>query len=107
MLSRVVGTYSCGDLIKAEYGMAIVGLSKALFDCDQICGTCFELPCMEDLQWCIPRTSIVVTATNFYMLNYKFVNEGGGEYNPSNKHFVLSIEAFEKIAIWKTGNMPS
>lgn len=86
--------------------MATVGLSESLFERGQICGACFQLRCVEDLRWCIPGTSIIVTVTNFCAPNYGFTAEGGGHCNPPNKHFVLPIEAFEKIAIWKAGNMP-
>lgn len=86
--------------------MATVGLSESLFERGQICGACFELRCVDDLRWCIPGTSIIVTATNFCAPNYGFDPDGGGHCNPPNKHFVLPIEAFEKIAIWKAGNMP-
>lgn len=102
----VGGACGYGDLVKAGYGMATVGLSEALFQRGQICGACFELRCVDDLRWCIPGTSIIVTATNFCAPNYGFTAEGGGRCNPPNKHFVLPIEAFEKIAIWKAGNMP-
>nr|GLL26183.1 expansin-A13-like [Ipomoea trifida] len=73
---------------------------------DAICGACFEVRCVEDLRWCIPGTSIIVTATNFCAPNYGFEPDGGGHCNPPNAHFVLPIEAFEKIAIWKASNMP-
>lgn len=102
----VGGACGYGDLSKAGYGMATVGLSEALFERGQICGACFELRCVEDMRWCIPGTSIIVTATNFCAPNYGFTSEGGGHCNPPNKHFVLPIQAFEKIAIWKAGNMP-
>lgn len=102
----VGGACGYGDLVKAGYGMATVGLSEALFERGQICGACYELRCVDDLRWCIPGTSIIVTATNFCSPNYGFTKEGGGHCNPPNKHFVLPIEAFEKIAIWKAGNMP-
>ncbi|TYI18380.1 hypothetical protein ES332_A07G085700v1 [Gossypium tomentosum] len=102
----VGGACGYGDLVKAGYGMATVGLSEALFQRGQICGACFELRCVDDLRWCIPGTSYIVTATNFCAPNYGFTAEGGGRCNPPNKHFVLPIEAFEKIAIWKAGNMP-
>ncbi|CAJ2653092.1 unnamed protein product [Trifolium pratense] len=102
----VGGACGYGDLNKAGYGMATVGLSEALFERGQICGACFELRCVDDLRWCIPGTSIIVTATNFCAPNYAFTSEEGGHCNPPNKHFVLPIDAFEKIAIWKAGNMP-
>ncbi|KAD7478556.1 hypothetical protein E3N88_01692 [Mikania micrantha] len=57
-------------------------------------------------RWCIPGTSIIVTATNFCAPNYGFPADGGGKCNPPNAHFVLPIEIFEKIAIWKASNMP-
>ena len=102
----VGGACGYGDLVKAGYGMATVGLSEALFERGQICGACFELRCVDDLRWCIPGTSIIVTVTNFCAPNYGFTAEGGGHCNTPNNHFVLPIEAFEKIAIWKAGNMP-
>ncbi|CAN1160512.1 EXPA13 [Linum perenne] len=102
----VGGACGYGDLLKAGYGMATVGLSQSLFQRGQICGACFQLRCVDDLQWCIPGTSIILTVTNFCAPNYGFPLEGGGHCNPPNEHFVLPIEAFEKIAIWKAGNMP-
>lgn len=102
----VGGACGYGDLVKSGYGMATVGLSEALFERGQICGGCFELRCVDDLRWCIPGTSIIVTATNFCAPNYGFPADGGGHCNPPNNHFVLPIEAFEKIAIWKAANMP-
>ncbi|KAL5574161.1 hypothetical protein UlMin_023758 [Ulmus minor] len=102
----VGGACGYGDLVKSGYGLATVGLSEVLFERGQICGACFELRCVEDLRWCIPGTSIILTATNFCAPNYGFTAEGGGHCNPPNRHFVLPIEAFEKIAIWKAGNMP-
>lgn len=101
----VGGACGFGDLEKAGYGKATVGLSTALFSKGQICGACFEVRCVEDLRNCIPGTSILVTATNFCAPNYGFTADGGGKCNPPNKHFVLPIEAFEKIALWKAGNM--
>ncbi|KAI4307701.1 hypothetical protein L6164_030861 [Bauhinia variegata] len=102
----VGGACGYGDLVKSGYGMATVGLSETLFERGRICGACFELKCVDDLRWCIPGTSIIVTVTNFCAPNYGFTSEGGGHCNAPNKHFVLPIEAFEKIAIWKAGNMP-
>lgn len=102
----VGGACGYGDLEKAGYGKATAGLSTALFERGQICGACFEVRCVEDLRWCIPGTSIIVTATNFCAPNYGFTADGGGKCNPPNAHFVLPIEAFEKIAIWKASNMP-
>uniref|UniRef100_A0A6M2EC23 Expansin n=1 Tax=Populus davidiana TaxID=266767 RepID=A0A6M2EC23_9ROSI len=102
----VGGACGYGDLVKAGYGMATVGLGESMFERGQICGACFELKCVDDLRWCIPGTSIIVSVTNFCAPNYGFTSDGGGKCNPPNKHFVLPIEAFEKIAIWKAANMP-
>ncbi|XP_021745189.1 expansin-A13-like [Chenopodium quinoa] len=101
----VGGACGYGNLEKSGYGKATVGLSTALFHKGQICGACFEVRCVEDLRNCIPGTSILVTATNFCAPNFGFTADGGGRCNPPNKHFVLPIEAFEKIALWKAGNM--
>ncbi|CAH9094903.1 unnamed protein product [Cuscuta epithymum] len=102
----VGGACGFGDLEKGGYGKATAGLSTALFDRGQICGACFEVRCVDDTRWCIPGTSIIVTATNFCAPNYGLESDGGGHCNPPNAHFVLPIEAFEKIAIWKASNMP-
>ena len=53
-----------------------------------------------------PGTSIVVTATNFCPPNYSFPADAGGVCNPPNHHFLLPIQAFEKIALWKAGVVP-
>ncbi|KAL8166687.1 hypothetical protein V2J09_008186 [Rumex salicifolius] len=102
----VGGACGYGDLEKAGYGKATVGLSTSMFERGQICGACFEIRCVDDLRNCIPGTSLTVTATNFCAPNYGFSADAGGRCNPPNKHFVLPIEAFEKIALWKAGNMP-
>ncbi|KAL2937341.1 Expansin-A13 [Bienertia sinuspersici] len=98
---------ACGfdNLDKEGYGKATVGLCSFLFHKGQICGACFELRCVQDLRNCISANSILITATNFCLPNYAFSTDAGGSCNPPNKHFVLPIEAFEKIALWKAGNM--
>ncbi|KAJ1394883.1 RlpA-like domain superfamily [Sesbania bispinosa] len=53
-------TCDYGDLSKVSYDMAMAGMSEVLFEHDQICR--FKLRCMEDVWWCIPDTSIIVTA---------------------------------------------
>ena len=91
-----------------------IALSEALFERGQICGACFEVRCREedsdfDRRWCISGTTVAVTATNFCAPNYGSDAESvGGHCNPPKQHFVVPIEAFEKMAIWKTGtgNMP-
>ncbi|PNT61709.1 expansin-A10 [Brachypodium distachyon] len=100
------GACGFGDLGKHGYGMATVGLSTALFDRGASCGGCYEVKCVEDLKYCLPGTSIIVTATNFCPPNYGFPADAGGVCNPPNHHFLLPIQAFEKIALWKAGVMP-
>lgn len=102
----VGGACGYGDLMSSGYGKATAGLSEALFERGQICGACYEIRCVEDLKWCIAGTSIIVTATNFCPPNYGLPADGGGHCNPPNRHFVMPIQAFEKIAIWKASNMP-
>nr|QOL70776.1 expansin [Lilium tsingtauense] len=102
----VGGACGYGDLGKEGYGLATVGLSPALFDSGATCGGCFEVRCVEELRYCIPGTSIVVTATNFCAPNFGLPSDAGGHCNPPNHHFVLPIAAFEKIAIWKANVMP-
>lgn len=102
----VGGACGYGDLMSGGYGKATAGLSEALFERGQICGACYEIRCVEDLKWCIAGTSIIVAATNFCPPNYGLPADGGGHCNPPNRHFVMPIQAFEKIAIWKASNMP-
>uniref|UniRef100_A0A0D9W8M0 Expansin n=1 Tax=Leersia perrieri TaxID=77586 RepID=A0A0D9W8M0_9ORYZ len=100
------GACGFGDLGKHGYGMATVGLSTALFERGAACGGCYEVKCVEDLKYCLPGTSIVVTATNFCAPNFGLAADAGGVCNPPNHHFLLPIQAFEKIALWKAGVMP-
>ncbi|KAK3141702.1 hypothetical protein QOZ80_4BG0337280 [Eleusine coracana subsp. coracana] len=102
----VDGACGFGDLGKHGYGMATVGLSSALFERGAACGGCYEVKCVEDLKYCLPGTSIIVTATNFCAPNYGLPADAGGHCNPPNHHFLLPIQAFEKIALWKAGVMP-
>ncbi|KAL9247954.1 hypothetical protein vseg_021323 [Gypsophila vaccaria] len=101
----VGGACGYGDLDRAGYGKATAGLSPALFDKGQSCGACFEIRCVDDLRNCIPGTTIIVAATNYCAPNFGFGADEGGKCNPPNKHFVLPIQAFEKIALWKAANM--
>ncbi|WOL07340.1 hypothetical protein Cni_G16080 [Canna indica] len=102
----VGGACGYGDLGKTGYGMATAGLSEALFDKGAACGGCYEVRCVEELRYCLPGTSIVVTVTNFCAPNYGLPTDAGGICNPPNHHFLIPIQAFEKIAIWKAGVMP-
>ncbi|PKA60051.1 Expansin-A10 [Apostasia shenzhenica] len=99
----VGGACGYGDLGQSGYGLATVGLSSALFEKGQACGGCYEVRCVEELRYCIPGTSIVLTATNFCAPNFGLPSDAGGLCNPPNAHFVMPIAAFEKIAIWKAG----
>ncbi|KAK1322435.1 Expansin-A13 [Acorus calamus] len=112
---QVAGGGACGygDLMRSGYGMATAALSEALFERGAACGGCFQIRCVEDVRWCIPGTTVSVTATNFCPPNYGLSvggdgggGGGGGYCNPPNQHFVMPIAAFEKIALWKAGNMP-
>ncbi|TKY47354.1 Expansin-A13 protein [Spatholobus suberectus] len=108
------GACGYGDLLAGGYGTAAAALSEALFGRGQICGACFELRCREedaafDRRWCVAGASVAVTAANFCASNYGSDAESvPGHCNPPKQHFVLPVEAFEKIAIWKAGagNMP-
>ncbi|KAI0500822.1 hypothetical protein KFK09_019039 [Dendrobium nobile] len=102
----VGGACGYGDLGRSGYGLATVGLSSALFEKGLACGGCYEVRCVEELRYCIPGTSIVLTATNFCAPNYGLPSDAGGLCNPPNSHFVMPIAAFEKIAIWKAGVLP-
>ncbi|CAL9044940.1 expansin-A10 [Musa acuminata AAA Group] len=100
------GACGYGDLGKSGYGMATAGLSDALFEKGAACGGCYEVRCVEELRYCLPGTSIVLTATNFCAPNYGLPADAGGICNHPNHHLLMPIQAFEKIAIWKAGVMP-
>lgn len=100
------GACGYGDLGRSGYGMATVGLSEALYEKGQACGGCYEVRCVDELKYCIPGTTIVVTATNYCAPNFGLPADSGGVCNPPNHHFVMPIAAFEKIAIWKAGVIP-
>ncbi|KAL5095807.1 hypothetical protein RYX36_000134 [Vicia faba] len=108
----VDGACGYGDALRDGYGTSGASLSETLFVHGQICGACFELRCFEedvpfDRRWCVSGRSIVVTATNFCAPNYGFDAESDdGHCNPPKQHFVVPVEAYEKIEIWKGGNMP-
>ncbi|KAL9256451.1 Expansin-A13-like protein [Drosera capensis] len=98
---------ACGysDPAALGYGLATASLSPSLFSRGSVCGSCFELRCVDDLRNCIPGTSVIVTATDFCAPNYGLGDEEGGLCNAGNNHFIVPIEVFDKIAIWKAGNM--
>ncbi|KAJ3680417.1 hypothetical protein LUZ60_016695 [Juncus effusus] len=102
----IAGACGFGNLGKEGYGMATVGLSEALFEKGAACGGCYEVRCVTELKYCLPGTSITVTATNFCAPNYGLPADAGGVCNPPNHHLLLPIQAFEKIAIWKAGVVP-
>ncbi|KAK7820125.1 expansin-a13 [Quercus suber] len=89
----VGGACGYGDLVKGGYGMATVGLSEVLFERGQICGACFELRCVDDLRWCIPGTSIILTATNFCAPNYgiKCRKEAGIRFTIDGSNIFISV----------------
>jgi hypothetical protein len=86
--------------------MATVGLSTALFDRGASCGGCYEVRCVEDLKYCLPGTSIVVTATNFCPPNWALPSDDGGWCNPPRAHFDMAQPAWLNIGIYEAGIIP-
>ncbi|XP_031406578.1 expansin-A22-like [Punica granatum] len=91
--------------ISQGYGLETTALSTALFNEGLTCGACFEIVCVNDPQWCINRSSIIVTATNFFPQNYTEPNFDHW-CNPPQKHFDLSMPMFTKLAYYRAGIIP-
>uniref|UniRef100_A0A6N2L7M8 Expansin n=1 Tax=Salix viminalis TaxID=40686 RepID=A0A6N2L7M8_SALVM len=88
---------ACGydNTFHAGFGVNTAAVSGALYRGGEACGACYQLMCnyRADPKWCLRRSVITVTATNFCP-----PNNNGGWCDPPRHHFDMSMPAFFRIA---------
>ncbi|KAF7127373.1 hypothetical protein RHSIM_Rhsim11G0198600 [Rhododendron simsii] len=93
------GACGYGDLHRSSYGKYSAGLSSMLFNRGSICGSCFEVICVDHILWCLQGSpSVTLTATDFCPPNYGLPADYGGWCNFPCAHFQMSEATFAEIA---------
>ncbi|KAJ0014311.1 hypothetical protein Pint_21052 [Pistacia integerrima] len=98
---------ACGyeDVVKQGYGIHTAAVSPALYKNCQGCGSCYEIKCSNNPQWCKHEQSLFVTATNQGPPSWPIELDNGWS-DGQLEHFDIARPVFSQIAEYLAGIVP-